>query len=481
MSELRKRPRRLRLNVALTCAVVFPAMGATAAAEEPVILPVHGTLKAGHTGSIEVVPPAEATSCAATFFASGRPSRVVRFTPQGPSRRLRWKVARHVAGTWTVLVTCNRGGTKSAASSFTNTRLAVRKRGRAGGSLVRGRVRISAGVLRDLPSTTTRASLRNEPDTSDWTSCGSYWMTKAHVAGSGAATRVSFVPTKTAKLVGIAGPIWNALNRCVKFPGLTSSEVDSIYKQLFCHVTYGLLPKAGSTWDFEAWRADPSWATAMNPANECQKWGNLVGVGGEFQGRIVHSEDDPGAAYLVDNQDGIYVRRHILTTKAYWCLVNAGRPEAPSHLPQGFFDDELPEGAAVGDDVCASDTSGGGTGGTAGGGGGGTAGGSTPPTTNPTPQPPTYSETTGGAAHTWTNYANAGGLEGPTIPAYATVQIACKLTGFRVPDGNTWWYRVAQSPWNGQYYVSADASYNNGQTSGSLHGTPFFDPNVRVC
>lgn len=103
---------------------------------------------------------------------------------------------------------------------------------------------------------------------------------------------------------------------------------------------------------------------------------------------------------------------------------------------------------------------------------------STPP---PAPAPTTYAETTGGVSHTWTNYTNAGGTEGPTIGGNQTVQIACKLTGFRVADGNTWWYRIASSPWNNQFYVSADAFYNNGQTSGSLHGTPFVDPAVPNC
>jgi hypothetical protein len=97
------------------------------------------------------------------------------------------------------------------------------------------------------------------------------------------------------------------------------------------------------------------------------------------------------------------------------------------------------------------------------------------------PPPPTWSETVGGNANTWTNYTNAGGTQGPTIPGYTTVQIACKLQGFRVADGNTWWYRIASSPWNSVYYVSADAFYNNGQTSGSLIGTPFVDNNVADC
>jgi hypothetical protein len=105
----------------------------------------------------------------------------------------------------------------------------------------------------------------------------------------------------------------------------------------------------------------------------------------------------------------------------------------------------------------------------------------TPAPPAPAPAPQTWAETTGGATNTWTNYTNAGGTQGPTIASNQTVQIACKLQGFRVADGNTWWYRIAQSPWNNQFYASADAFYNNGQTSGSLHGTPFVDPNVRDC
>ena len=99
----------------------------------------------------------------------------------------------------------------------------------------------------------------------------------------------------------------------------------------------------------------------------------------------------------------------------------------------------------------------------------------------PPPAPVTHSETTGGVAHTWTNYSNAGGAEGSTIGGQQTVAIACKVQGFRVADGNTWWYRIASAPWSNQYFVSADAFYNNGATSGSLHGTPFVDPAVPDC
>ncbi len=109
--------------------------------------------------------------------------------------------------------------------------------------------------------------------------------------------------------------------------------------------------------------------------------------------------------------------------------------------------------------------------------------GTSPPPPPPPPPPPaqTYPETVGGPTNTWTDYTDAGGTQGPTVPAYTTVQIACRLTGFTVADGNTWWYRIASSPWSSTYYASADAFYNNGQTSGSLHGTPFVDPTVPAC
>jgi hypothetical protein len=92
-----------------------------------------------------------------------------------------------------------------------------------------------------------------------------------------------------------------------------------------------------------------------------------------------------------------------------------------------------------------------------------------------------FAETSGGVVHTWSDYADAGGIEGPEIPSNDTVQIACKVSGFTVADGNTWWYRIASGPWNGDYYGSADAFYNNGATAGSLLGTPFVDPNIPNC
>lgn len=127
----------------------------------------------------------------------------------------------------------------------------------------------------------------------------------------------------------------------------------------------------------------------------------------------------------------------------------------------------------------SSPTSTGTSGGSGGGGGSSTGGGSSGGGTSSAPT--TYAETSGSVVHTWTDYANAGGDEGQTIPSNATVEIACKVTGFAVADGNTWWYRIASSPWDDAYYASADAFYNDGATSGSLLGTPFVDPDVPNC
>jgi hypothetical protein len=94
---------------------------------------------------------------------------------------------------------------------------------------------------------------------------------------------------------------------------------------------------------------------------------------------------------------------------------------------------------------------------------------------------PTFTETVGSPTHTWTNYSNAGGNEGATVPTHRSIQISCVVQGFMAADENTNWYLIASSPWNNAYYASADAFYNNGATAGSLRGTPYVDPKVPAC
>lgn len=103
------------------------------------------------------------------------------------------------------------------------------------------------------------------------------------------------------------------------------------------------------------------------------------------------------------------------------------------------------------------------------------------PTPTATPVPPHYESTSSGGSPTFTNYSNAGGTSGQRVGAYWTIEVSCRLTGWTAPDGNNWWYRLPASPWNGAFYAPADDFYNNGQTSGSLSGTPFVDTNVPYC
>jgi surface antigen len=117
---------------------------------------------------------------------------------------------------------------------------------------------------------------------------------------------------------------------------------------------------------------------------------------------------------------------------------------------------------------------------------GGTLEGGTHTTTSTTTAPPpvkgeTYPETAGSEVHTWMEYSDGGGAEGAPIRAGQTVRVSCKVEGLKVEDGDVWWYRLAESPWDGAYYASADPFYNDGAMSGTLVGTPSVDPRVPNC
>lgn len=99
----------------------------------------------------------------------------------------------------------------------------------------------------------------------------------------------------------------------------------------------------------------------------------------------------------------------------------------------------------------------------------------------PPPGEQVFDETVGGETHTWSEYSNGSGSKGPVIETGRTVEVSCRVEGLPVEDGDIWWYRIASAPWGDRYYASADSFYNNGQTTGSLEGTPFYDPQVPLC
>jgi hypothetical protein len=94
---------------------------------------------------------------------------------------------------------------------------------------------------------------------------------------------------------------------------------------------------------------------------------------------------------------------------------------------------------------------------------------------------PPRAEVSGGVAHTWSDPHLAGGRPGPEIMPGQRVLIACRLRGFKVPDGNVWWYLLASPPWSHRFYATADTFYNNGRTKGSLRGSALVDPKVARC
>jgi cell wall-associated NlpC family hydrolase len=203
--------------------------------------------------------------------------------------------------------------------------------------------------------------------------------------------------------------------------------------------------------------------------------GDLVFFGGGSMAKAVHVAIYAGHSEVWVAEDyGIPVRLRTLKwiehglaydgAVRFWSTGGAPTSPGAGSSGNGGGENSTPSPSGSGESTSASPPA------------GESPGGSTP-----APPAPTYSETSGSVVHTWTDYSDAGGNEGPEIPSNDTVQIACKVNGFTVADGNTWWYRIASGPWNGAYYGSADAFYNNGTTSGSLLGTPFVDPNVPNC
>jgi transcriptional regulator with XRE-family HTH domain len=92
----------------------------------------------------------------------------------------------------------------------------------------------------------------------------------------------------------------------------------------------------------------------------------------------------------------------------------------------------------------------------------------------------TWTETTGTPAHTWADPVQLTGAGTPLGPRQS-VQVLCRVKGYVVEDGDPWWYRLASSPWNGRYYATSDAFYNNGATSGPVDDGVVVDEQVPIC
>lgn len=101
-------------------------------------------------------------------------------------------------------------------------------------------------------------------------------------------------------------------------------------------------------------------------------------------------------------------------------------------------------------------------------------------TTPPPPQTWREQETPNHPVNTFTNYHNASGM-GTPVAAGQWVEVSCRVYDPTIassnPDG--WWYRIHSSPWNDQYYATANTFMNGDPVGGPYtHNTDF---NVAVC
>lgn len=174
-------------------------------------------------------------------------------------------------------------------------------------------------------------------------------MQRAHKAGTGSASKVSFLPTARARL-GTLFPrapddyvdMWTELQNCIGgFPAMNGAQLDRIYKQMVCHAWYGIESHfGGDTWDFEAWYEPGDWSSALNPTSLCQNYPLVDGAAAEFVGQIVQTTADDNAgqkrAWLVEKAGGGYIRRHIPTSEIYYCLTRGGAHVA-GPLPEAFL------------------------------------------------------------------------------------------------------------------------------------------------
>jgi hypothetical protein len=272
--------------------------------------------------------------------------------------------------------------------------------------------------------------------------------------------------------------IWEDLQHCVPFRGLSGLQMDSMFKQLQCHVIYAWSGRTGPTFDLEAWRPDISENEALNPArvldNHCN-WKRPDGAGNSFINRIVQWSADPKpqkTSWLVVNSGGRAVRHWIPSSKIFYCLKAKGIA-GPEGLEETFLSEYLPDatGVAVTEgEAC-----------------GPSAAPTVPPSAPPASPPsggggPTlWNEQQGSlGANTFLNPYNASGM-GLKIQPYQWVAVSCKVYAPQIvsanPDG--YWYRIASPPWNNAYYAVANTFWN-GDVPGVLpytHNTDFAIPN----
>jgi hypothetical protein len=500
-------------------AVALTTLGASAggvavgsAATGPHFVLRHATVSPGAAVRVVFVP-AGVRTCRLTV--GGPHHAAKRWTYHLPTRSVQFVLtpARNAtAGTWRLTTSCPRPGQNSRTRS--RIRVLVRGRGRGRGSLV-GRHGPYLNVSlpqhpgigfggKDVQNPgfvdgqCTFWAFKQRPDIY-WTSVSADRPQPAPRGGWDAYTWAQYA-ARGGYAEGAVPAVGSIMVNPSKGPGsvghvaYVSKVIDSAHYVTTEMNTDGLsvAGKVFTVWNYDGASNNPGY-----PLSRPHRAGTIFIYGGpaegaQYLGHLVQWDGDDKqqkTAWLVVNNNGHLERHWVPSSSIFNCLKTTGAP-GPDVLSGPYLSQYLPDavgvwagcaGAGNGADqppppvtpppvsTSAPPPTGGSP---------PPSGGTPPPVVTP---PPSWFETAGGVAHTWTNYTNAGGTQGPSVNPSQTIQISCKLQGFRVADGNTWWYRIAQSPWDNQYFVSADAFYNNGATSGSLVGTPLVDPSVADC
>jgi surface antigen len=407
-------------TLAILGALALPL--AIAPAAQATSLSVARHAAAGKRATARIVAPDRATYCRLSARRRGGGRAAIPVQVSGSHLRVTWRVPRAVRrGTYTLAAGC--GETRRAAATARPEVATMRVSGKRGGT----RNVLSVRGLRVSTGGAGRGASKNPFAVASGILWCTWW---AYVKR----------PDIYDAAVANGGPRWD-------WDAYTWAD----RAQRWAHLPVGRVPVVG--------------AIAVY-SREYYGYPSRAGGAGALYGHVAFVESVDGAGYTVSQHGGDrlpapYYRHHPMNEPNVVFIYGGPAGNGPSSAPAEPAPQPQPATPAP---TTPSPSTG------------------TPSTPAPQPQPQqTWAETTGGVTNTWSNYTNAGGTHGPSIATNQTVQVACKLQGFRVADGNTWWYRIASSPWNGAYYASADAFYNNGATSGPLKGTPYVDPNVAPC
>jgi len=186
------------------------------------------------------------------------------------------------------------------------------------------------------------------------------YMSSAYAVGTGFATRIGFAPKQ--KNVKNLPEMWRDLEACVHFPALPESARESMYKQMVCDNFYGDDPGQGASWDLDAWYQNLSAVYyALATTEGCDQWAKrpFLEADTDFFGYIVQGSLDTSsqkAAYVIEPASPdqyLWMKSHILTTKAFGCMKALGHP-GPIVLPTAFLNEMVTvKGQDIDNSACS--------------------------------------------------------------------------------------------------------------------------------